>query len=175
MGNLAKEIYKCSHLEGEFKLRSGKTSKEYFDKYRFEANPQILREISKRMKELIPEAIDFLAGLEMGGIPLATAISLVSNHDVLFVRKQAKEYGTCKVAEGKDFSGKKICIIEDVVTTGGQIVKSVQELRNQGGIVEDVICVIQREEDATARLEKEGLRLKALFRMDELKKSMIDS
>ena len=88
------------------------------------------------------------------------------------MRKQAKEYGTCKIAEGKDFLGKKICIIEDVVTTGGQIVKSAQELRNQGGIVEDVICVIQRDEDATTRLEKEGLKLRALFSMDDLKKSI---
>lgn len=174
MDNLAREIFKCAHLEGEFKLRSGQTSKEYFDKYMFEAKPDILHEIAKRMKELVPEGIDFLAGLEMGGIPLVTSISLVSNHDVLFVRKQAKEYGTCKVAEGKEFSGKKICIIEDVVTTGGQIVKSVQELRNQGGIVEDVICVIQREEGATASLEKEGLNLKALFSMDEIKKSMME-
>lgn len=172
MDNLAKEIYNCSHLEGEFALRSGQISREYFDKYMFESQPNILREIGKRLKELVPEETDFLAGLEMGGIPLATAISLVSNHDVLFVRKQAKEYGTCKIAEGKDFLGKKICIIEDVVTTGGQIVKSAQELRNQGGIVEDVICVIQRDEDATTRLEKEGLKLRALFSMDDLKKSI---
>jgi len=172
MDNLAKEIYNCSHLEGEFTLRSGQISREYFDKYMFESQPNILREIGKRLKELVPEETDFLAGLEMGGIPLATAISLVSNHDVLFVRKQAKEYGTCKIAEGKDFFGKKICIIEDVVTTGGQIVKSVQELRNQGGIVEDVICVIQRDEDATTRLEKEGLKLRALFSMGDLKKGI---
>lgn len=172
MDNLAKEIYDSAHLKGEFKLRSGQISQEYFDKYMFETQPSVLCEIAKRMKELVPKDIDFLAGLEMGGIPLATAISLLSNHDLLFVRKQAKEYGTCKVAEGKEFCGKKICIVEDVVTTGGQIIKSVQELRECGGIVEDVICVIQREEDVTTRLEKAGLRLSALFRIEDLKNSM---
>lgn len=171
MDNLAREIYNCAHLEGEFRLRSGQISNEYFDKYLFETNPFMLSEISKRMTKLIPEEIDCLAGLEMGGIPLATAISLITNHDVLYVRKHAKEYGTCKLAEGKDFYGKRICIIEDVVTTGGQIIKSVQELRKYGAIIEDVICVIQREKKATEMLANKGLRLKALFGMEELKRS----
>ena len=169
MESLAKKIYKVSHLRGKFKLRSGKNSNEYFDKYMFESQPEIMREIALKMSELIPKNTELLAGLEMGGVPLATAISLISNQDVLFVRKKAKEYGTCKIAEGKEFSGKRICIIEDVVTTGGQIIKSVRELRRQGAIVEDVICVIQREKKATVLLAQEGLRLKPLFYMDDLK------
>jgi orotate phosphoribosyltransferase len=88
-----------------------------------------------------------------------------------FVRKTAKEYGTCKVAEGGEISGKKICVIEDVVTTGGQIIKSVQELRNRGGIVENVLCVIQRNPDATKILAKEGLCLKSVLTMEYINKA----
>lgn len=97
---LAKKIYEASHLTGKFKLRSGKISSEYFDKYLFEGNPELLREIAKIMKNNVPEDVDAIAGLEMGGIPIATAISLETNIRALFVRKVAKEYGTCKIAEG---------------------------------------------------------------------------
>jgi len=106
----------------------------------------------------------------MGGIPLSTAISLKTGIPTIFVRKKAKEYGTRKLAEGIDFSGKRICIIEDVVTTGGQIIESVKELRNLGAIIDSVLCVIVREARAFENLESSGLKLIPLFDMEELKK-----
>lgn len=141
---LAKNIYDVAHLTGEFKLRSGQVSHEYFDKYRFEARPHLLREIAKQMAPLIPPGTEVLAGLEMGGIPIATALSLETGLPCVFVRKEAKEYGTRQFAEGFDIKGKKVCVIEDVVTTGGQVVLSTQDLRSIGALVDHVLCVIHR-------------------------------
>ena len=167
--DLAKEIYKTSHLTGEFKLRSGQISNEYFDKYLFEAKPQLLNEIAEAMKELIPIESMVLAGLETGGIPIATALSLKTGIETVFVRKKAKDYGTCKLAEGDEINGLKVCIIEDVVTTGGQIVASVKELRQRGAIIDTVLCVIQRNPLASELLAEEGLKLIPLFTMEYLK------
>lgn len=172
LNHLARQIYEVSHLVGEFKLRSGLVSNEYFDKYLFESDPDILNEIAVHMKELIPEGTDLIAGLEMGGIPIATAVSLASGMKCMFVRKQAKEYGTCKIAEGTDFKGKKVCIIEDVVTTGGQIIKSVKELREGGAVVDSVLCVILRDSKAIQLLKNEGLELRYAFTMEDLKKAV---
>ena len=105
---VAKKIYELSHITGEFKLRSGQISNEYFDKYLFEAVPEVLSEIAKIMGGLIPEGTELIAGLEMGGIPVVTAISLQTGMQAAFVRKKAKEYGTCKLAEGADVEGKHV-------------------------------------------------------------------
>ena len=161
---LGKAIYDISHLTGSFKLRSGQVSNEYFDKYRFESQPQLLKAIAKQMASLLPSNIDALAGLEMGGIPVATALSLETGLPVLFVRKKAKDYGTCQFAEGLEPKGKRLCILEDVITTGGQVLLSTQDLRNAGALVEHVVCVIHRGQNP----DKLGLQMKSLFTMSEL-------
>lgn len=167
---LADKIFEISHLTGTFKLRSGQVSSEYFDKYLFESPPELLAEIASQMAELIPAGTELLAGLEMGGIPVATALSLRTGIPAVFVRKKAKEYGTCKLAEGADIAGKKVCIIEDVVTTGGQIALSAADLRQLGARINFVLCVIRRDERAVENLTKEGLELLPLFTMEELTK-----
>ena len=167
---LAREIYAIAHLTGEFKLRSGLTSHEYFDKYRFESRPQLLASIAEHMKALIPEGTEILAGLEMGGIPVATALSLATGVPVVFVRKKAKEYGTCRVAEGlESLKGKRVCVIEDVITTGGQVVLSAEDLRHEGALIENVICVISRQQGGEENLAKAGLKMRSLFTSTELK------
>ena len=163
---LAKRIYEKSHLTGDFLLRSGQRSNEYFDKYLFESDPQLLMAIIKEMKLLVPQNTEIIAGLEMGGIPLVTALSIETGIASVFVRKKAKEYGTCKIAEGAEISGKNICVIEDVVTTGGQIIKSAQELRNRGAKIDTVLCVILRNPEANEILAKEGLSLKSVLTME---------
>lgn len=167
---LAQNIYKASYITGDFLLRSGLRSKEYFDKYRFESDPTLLKQIAKAMAELLPSDIDGIAGLEVGGIPIATAISLETGVPVCFVRKTAKEYGTCQFAEGFDVKGKKLCVIEDVITSGGQVILSTQDLRSAGAIVSHMICVIDREQGGRAKLEAIDLNVKALFTMTDLKK-----
>ena len=166
---LALAIYKISHLTGTFLLRSGKTSTEYFDKYKFESDPKLLREIAKGLVALVPKNIDYLAALEMGGIPIATALSFETGIPVVFVRKTAKEYGTCKFAEGPAVRGKRLLLVEDVITTGGAVISSCDDLRKEGAHVEEVICVIDRSEGKTEKLTAAGLKHHALYTMAQLK------
>ena len=166
--SLAREIDAAARLRGSFRLRSGAVSDEYFDKYRFESDPRLLAAITEWMSALIPPGIEILAGLEMGGIPVATALSLRTGLPVVFVRKTAKSYGTCRLAEGIEFSGRRLIIVEDVVTSGGQILASCAELRAAGAIVEHVLCVIDREAGGMEALSAAGLELRALFTKTEL-------
>jgi len=161
---LAKSIDQICHLKGDFLLRSGARSHEYFDKYRFESQPTLLKEIARQMKPLIPAGTEVLAALEMGGIPIGTALSLETGIPCAFIRKSAKEYGTCQFAEGVELKGKKICIIEDVITSGGQVLLSTDDIRSLGGIAHDVLCVINRGgPEAETKLKGKDLNLKSLF------------
>ncbi len=168
--NLGKRVYDLCYLRGEFKLRSGQISHEYFDKYRFESDPKVLKELGQLMAAKIPAGTQVLAGLEMGGIPVATAIGMESQIPLIFVRKKPKEYGTCKIAEGMDFKGKKVVVIEDVITTGGQVFESVAELRKEGAIIDTVLCVILRGgAEIPEKFQKDGLTLIPLFTADDLR------
>ena len=166
---LAKSIFDTAYLTGEFLLRSGKISNEYFDKYQFESKPELLEEIAINLATMIDIDFDYLAPLEMGGIPIATALSMIINKPMIFVRKKAKEYGTQKFAEGPSIKGKKLLIVEDVVTSGGQIIISVNQLREEGAVIDTSICVIDRESGGKEALQKEGIKLIPLYTMTELK------
>ncbi len=166
---LATAIYNTAHITGEFLLRSGAISNEYFDKYLFEAQPTLLAEIAKHLLALVPAETEVLAGLELGGVPIATALSLQSTLPAAFVRKKAKEYGTCKIAEGADLSGKRILIVEDVVTSGGQVVLSAKDLRDRGANIIGAVCVIDREAGGKEALADINIPLFPLFTMTELK------
>jgi orotate phosphoribosyltransferase len=168
---LARRIYERAHLTGEFRLRSGTVSGEYFDKYLFESDPRLLREIAEALVGLLPDGVDALAGLELGGVPLAVLASQVSGLPTLFVRKQAKTYGTCRLAEGGQLAGKRVVVIEDVITSGGQVIESCRELRAQGAQIVTVICVIDREADGAGNLAREGLQLRSLFTMSQLQQA----
>lgn len=126
---LAARVVKKALLHGTFTLRSGAVSNVYFDKYRFESDPALLAEIAVEMKGLVPSGVEMLAGLEMGGIPVATMLGQSTGMPVVFVRKKAKDYGTCQLAEGGEVKGRKLLIVEDVVTSGG---RSSSRLRNSG-------------------------------------------
>src|SRR5580658_9716322 len=165
---LAARILEVSHLTGTFVLRSGLTADRYFDKYRFESDPVLLAEIVKELVPLVPPDTEGLAGLELGGIPLATVLSAATGLPAYFVRKQAKKYGTERLCEGGDIGGKRLVIIEDVVTTGGQILLSAQDLRAEGAAVRHAICVIDREAGGSERLAEEGIELRPLFTLSDL-------
>jgi orotate phosphoribosyltransferase len=167
--DLCTAIYDVAHITGEFKLRSGITSNEYFDKYQFESDPKILAAIAEHMVALIPEGTEVLAGLEMGGLAIATALSMRSGIPAVFVRKKAKDYGTCKLAEGPDISGKRVLIVEDVITSGGQVIMSGEDLKNLGALTNHVVCVIDREQGGREKLREAGFELSELFTMTELK------
>jgi orotate phosphoribosyltransferase len=167
--DLARRVYQASHLTGTFVLRSGATSNEYFDKYRFESDPRLLRELAEAMAGLLPEGADGLAGLELGGVPLATVLSQVTGLPAGFVRKQAKPYGTRRLAEGFDVGGRRLVVIEDVVTSGGAVVDSCRALRAEGAEVTVALCVIDREAGGPANLADIGVELRPLFTMTQLK------
>jgi orotate phosphoribosyltransferase len=165
---LAKRVYDTAHLSGEFVLRSGKVSDEYFDKYLFEAQPALLRDVAQALVPALPANVDALAGLELGGIPIATMLSQLTGLPTLFVRKQAKEYGTCRLAEGGEVAGQRLVIVEDVVSTGGAILDAARELRDLGADIRDVLCVIDRETGGSANLAHADLELHAAFSMSQL-------
>jgi orotate phosphoribosyltransferase len=166
---LARRIHERAHLTGEFRLRSGAVSGEYFDKYLFESDPELLREVAEGLAELLPPDIDALAGLELGGIPLATVVAQITGLPALFVRKQAKDYGTRRLAEGGEVAGRRLAVIEDVVTSGGQLIASCAALRERGAAIAAVLCVIDREEGGVANLAEHGLELRALFTASDLR------
>lgn len=168
---LAARVYDRAHLTGEFRLRSGVTSGEYFDKYLFEGDPELLREVVRGLVALLPEGVDALAGLELGGVPLATVASQLSGLPTLFVRKEAKTYGTCRLAEGGEVSGRRLAVVEDVVTSAGQIIRSCTALRERGAEIVAVICVIDRETGGRENLADEGLPLSTLFTMSQLREA----
>jgi orotate phosphoribosyltransferase len=167
---LARDIYRRSHLTGAFTLRSGVVANEYFDKYLFESDPVVLRRLAEALAPLVPaHGVDALAGLETGGIPIAVMLSQVTGLPTLFVRKEAKTYGTCRLAEGGEVEGRRLFIVEDVVTSGGAVLDAVDELRRRGAEVEQGVCVIDRESGGIENLAGKGVHLQALFTMSQLK------
>ena len=158
-------------LEGDFVLRSGRRSSHYFDKYRFETRPELLEAIGTRVAMVVgdhePAAVR-LAGPELGAVALAAASSLASRLPFLIVRKEAKDYGTSNRIEGAFETGERVCLVEDVVTSGGAAVAAVEALREAGLECRTAVCVVDREEGGTDELARVGVRLRALFRAGEL-------
>jgi orotate phosphoribosyltransferase len=166
--DLARRVRDCCRLTGNFVLRSGRTADEYFDKYQFEADPALLNEIAGAMVPLIPAGTEVLAGLEMGGIPVVTALGQRTGLPCAFVRKEAKRYGTARLAEGAEVAGRQVLIIEDVVTSAGQIAISAGQLRGLGALVGHALCVIDRQEGGAAALAGDQIHLHALITREAL-------
>ncbi len=156
---LARDIDACCRLTGSFTLRSGQVSSEYFDKYLFESDPGLLARVVDEMVDLVPAGTDLLGGLELGGIPIATVLSARTALPAIFVRKKAKEYGTCKLAEGPDVAGRRITLVEDVITTGGAVRDATRALREAGAVVEVVVCAIDRSPAGSHPLQDVGLEV----------------
>jgi orotate phosphoribosyltransferase len=163
MNTIAARIKACAQINGTFTLRSGKVSNTYFDKYRFEADPVLLRDIATEMAKLIPGDTQVLAGLEMGGIPVVTMLSQVTGLPAAFIRKEAKSYGTCRYAEGASLQGRRFVLIEDVVSSGGAIIDALKLLRADGLQTGLALCVIDRQSGGAEALAAQGIELKALL------------
>jgi orotate phosphoribosyltransferase len=168
MSSLPSRIKSCARLTGSFTLRSGKVSETYFDKYQFEADPQLLRDIAKAMIALVPKGTEVLAGLEMGGIPIVTMLSQASGLPAAFIRKEPKEYGTCRYAEGASLVGRKFVLVEDVVSSGGAIIDALVKLKADGLSPSAALCVIDRETGGSEALAAVGLQLKPLFTFSQI-------
>ncbi len=165
---LAAMIAEVAVLHGAFTLRSGRTSTYYVDKYRFCTQPKILQELGAMFASRIPAGTNRLAGAELGGIPLVAAASLASGLPSVFVRNQKKDYGTAKQIEGILEPGDRLVIVEDVATTGGQVLEAATVLRDMGATITKIIAVIDRAEGARQNIEKAGIEFDALFTVQDL-------
>ena len=141
---LAQRVVEVALRRGEFKLRSGQISNVYFDKYQFEAQPALLADVAAAMAPLVPAGTEVLAGLELGGIPIVTMLSQVTGIPAVFVRKQAKDYGTCRLAEGGDIDGRRVVVVEDVVTTGKSTLETAALATAAGAVVTGIGAIIDR-------------------------------
>jgi len=168
MTELATLIADASLLRGEFTLRSGRKSSYYLDKYRFSTKPDILRALGTMFAERIPEGVNRLAGAELGGIPLVSAASLASGIPCVFIRNQKKDYGTAKQLEGDLEAGDKVVILEDVATTGGQVLEAAGVITATGAEVVGIIATIDRQEGARENIEGAGFAFDALFTVADL-------
>lgn len=166
--SLAADIDAICRLTGHFVLRSGQQATEYFDKYLFESQPELLARVADRMVALLPDGTELLGGLELGGVPIATMVSAKTGIPALFVRKQAKTYGTCKLAEGPEVSGRRVTLIEDVITTGGAVRDATRALRQVGAVVETVICAIDRSPEGRNPLGDVELEIRSVLTKAEL-------
>jgi orotate phosphoribosyltransferase len=163
LDKLAEEIDAVCRLTGEFTLRSGLVVTEYFDKYRFESRPDLLRQVAEAMVPLLPPNTQALGGLELGGVPIATTVGALTGIPALFVRKEAKRYGTMRLAEGGDVDGVRVALIEDVITTGGAVQNAAIALRELGAHVDAVICAIDRSQPGMNTLDSIGLTTKSVL------------
>src|ERR1700694_919635 len=165
---LGRELVKASYLKGDFVLRSGKRSNRYFDKFRFETDPILLRKLGKHLATLVPKETQRLAAPELGAVLLGGAVSMETGLPLVLVRKEPKGYGTSKQIEGRFAAGDKITVIEDVVTTGGDSLRSAQVLRDAGAEVIHLVVVLDRGEGGEENIRGAGIPYSPLFRVSDL-------
>jgi orotate phosphoribosyltransferase len=164
---LARLIREHAYLEGDFVLRSGRRSRYYLDKYRFETEPRLLKALGERIATTVADAAPGavrLAGPELGAVALAAAASLSSGLPFLIVRNEEKAYGTTRRVEGEYAAGEEVCLVEDVVTSGGAAAGAVEALRTEGLECKTAVCVVDREEGGSDALAQKEVRLVPLFR-----------
>jgi orotate phosphoribosyltransferase len=164
-------LVSAAYLEGDFVLRSGKRSRYYLDKFRFSTRPDLLGPLGERIaatvREHEPEAAR-LAAPVLGAVPLAAAASLAGGWPFVIVRDEAKSYGTANRLEGAFAEGELVCLVEDIVTSGGALVEAISAVREAGLVVRTAVCVVDREEGGADALARHAVRLRPLFRAGEL-------
>jgi orotate phosphoribosyltransferase len=165
---LAQRIAQAALLHGQFTLRSGRQSKYYLDKYLFETQPDILAALGERFARHVDERVDRLAGAELGGIPLVTAASLATGKPTVLIRNQKKDYGTARQLEGKLEPGERVLLVEDIATTGGQVLEAAKVIHEAGATVVKIVAVIDREEGARENIEAAGFTFASLFTKTDL-------
>jgi orotate phosphoribosyltransferase len=164
----------------EMKLASGRTSSFYFNMKPTMMHPEGAHLIGRLVCErLADEAVDMVGGLEMGAVPLAAAVTAVSGGEgqrplpAFFVRKQSKEHGTQALIEGlaanESMTAKKLCVVEDVTTTGGSALKAVETLKAAGAEVALVLTLVDRQEGATEAFAAAGVAFDALMTLEDFR------
>ncbi|MBI4716815.1 MAG: orotate phosphoribosyltransferase [Planctomycetes bacterium] len=165
---LARRIREAAYLEGDFTLRSGRKSKYYLDKYLFETQPDILRELGAAFGARVTPATTLIAGAELGGVALAAAASMACGKPFVIIRNAKKDYGTSRPFEGRLTAADRVLLVEDIATTGGQVLEAAKLIREIGAAVERIVAVIDRQEGARENIESAGLTFEALFTKADL-------
>jgi orotate phosphoribosyltransferase len=164
---LASRVREAALLEGDFVLSSGKRSRVYVDKYLFSTEPGLLQDLAREISTRLPAGVQRLAGVELGAVPLVTAASLYNGIPYVIVRKSVKEYGTGNRTEGRPLeAGEKVVLIEDVVTTGTQVLRAAAALEEAGAEVLGIVAVLDRRDENSASLG--GYSFQALLRLEDL-------
>jgi orotate phosphoribosyltransferase len=166
--DLARQLVKASYLKGDFVLRSGKRSNRYFDKFLFETDPALLKLLGRHLAELVPKDTQRLAAPELGAVLLGGAVSMETGLPLLLVRKEPKGYGTGKQIEGRFAADERVTVIEDVVTTAGDSLRSVQVLRDAGLEVIHLVVVLDRGEGGEDNIREARIPYSPLFRIQDL-------
>ena len=168
--DLIQLLKECGAIQfGRFVLTSGVVSDYYIDIKKASTNPKILKKIAEAMAEYI-EDNDLLAGMELGAVPLVVALSLETNIPYVIIRKEKREHGTSKQIEGGEVKGKKVLVIEDVTTSGGSVIKSIKIIRENQGIVDEVLVVVDRESGAEEKLKNADVSFIPLLSVSDILK-----
>ena len=165
---LARRVKEAAYLEGNFVLRSGRRSKYYLDKYLFETEPVILAELGRRLADRVGVHVDKIAGAELGAVPLAAATSMACGKPYVIVRNRKKDYGTGKSIEGRLEKGEVVMLVEDVVTSGGQILEAAKALEEAGAKIERIVAVIDRQEGGREKIEEAGYSFESILTKADL-------
>jgi orotate phosphoribosyltransferase len=163
-------LKECGAIQfGRFVLTSGVVSDYYINIKKASSNPKILKIIAKEMVEYA-QGYDFIAGMELGAVPLIVALSLETNIPYLIIRKEKREHGTSAQIEGEEAKGKRVLVIEDVTTSGGSVVKSIQILRENKAIVDEVVVIVDRETGAEEKLRNVDVAFIPLLSVSDILK-----
>ena len=165
---LIQRIKQTAYLEGDFVLRSGKRSKYYMDKYLFETKPDILKALGKEFARHMTEDVTLIAGAELGGVALAAAAAMETGKDWIIVRNSKKDYGTSKLVEGVLKSGDVVLLVEDIATTGGQVLEAAKVITDAGAHVKKIVCVIDRKQGARENITDAGYTFESIITKDDL-------
>jgi orotate phosphoribosyltransferase len=165
---LIKRIKETAYLEGDFVLRSGKKSKYYLDKYLFETCPDILKALGEEFAKHVSEDVTLIAGAELGGVALAAAAAIESGKNWIIVRNSKKGYGTGKLVEGVLKAGDVVLLVEDIATTGGQVIEAAKIITESGATVKKIVCVIDRKQGAEENITEAGYKFESIITKDDL-------
>jgi len=165
---LIKRIKETAYLEGDFVLRSGKKSKYYLDKYLFETCPDILKALGEEFAKRITDDVTLIAGAELGGVALAAATAIESGKNWIIVRNSKKGYGTGKMVEGILKAGDVVLLVEDIATTGGQVIEAAKIISEAGATVKKIVCVIDRKQGAEENITQAGYKFESIITKDDL-------
>jgi orotate phosphoribosyltransferase len=165
---LIRRIKETAYLEGDFVLRSGKRSKYYLDKYLFETKPDILQALGREFAKHMTDDVTLIAGAELGGVALAAATAMATGKNWIIVRNSRKDYGTSKLVEGVLHSGDIVLLVEDIATTGGQVLEAAKVITDAGAMVKKIVCVIDRKQGAGENITRAGYCFESILTKDDL-------